>query len=167
MTPREIFTKEVIIWKSLRHPNVLELIGASAVASSSPTSSTMTTGASDGGAENPWFLVSPFMANGNVVTFLRMVNGRGKSSGAVMGLGMVPSSFPSSAPANGSALKGKEVAAEVARKRTPLRPIVEGETNLEMEVDLLKMMYELAKGMEYLHSKGVLHGDLKVSCVYS
>lgn len=161
MTPREIFTKEVIIWKSLRHPNVLELIGASAVASSSPTSSTMTTGASDGGAENPWFLVSPFMANGNVVTFLRMVNGRGKSSGAVMGLGMVPSSFPSSAPANGSALKGKEVAAEVARKRTPLRPIVEGETNLEMEVDLLKMMYELAKGMEYLHSKGVLHGDLK------
>ena len=31
------------------------------------------------------------------------------------------------------------------------------------DVDLVKMMYEIAKGMEYLHSKGVLHGDLKVS----
>lgn len=29
-------------------------------------------------------------------------------------------------------------------------------------VDLLKMMHEIAKGMEYLHSKDVLHGDLKV-----
>lgn len=29
-------------------------------------------------------------------------------------------------------------------------------------VDLLKMMHEIAKGMAYLHSKGILHGDLKV-----
>ena len=29
-------------------------------------------------------------------------------------------------------------------------------------VDLLKMIHEIAKGMAYLHSKGVLHGDLKV-----
>ena len=29
-------------------------------------------------------------------------------------------------------------------------------------VDLLKMIHEIAKGVAYLHSKGVLHGDLKV-----
>ena len=29
-------------------------------------------------------------------------------------------------------------------------------------VDLLKMIHEIAKGMAYLHSKDVLHGDLKV-----
>jgi abelson tyrosine-protein kinase 1 len=29
-------------------------------------------------------------------------------------------------------------------------------------VDLLRMMHEIAKGMEYLHRAGVLHGDLKV-----
>jgi len=31
--------------------------------------------------------------------------------------------------------------------------------------DLLKFMHEVSKGMEYLHSKGVLHGDLKASNV--
>lgn len=33
------------------------------------------------------------------------------------------------------------------------------------EPDLLRCMHQVAKGMEYLHRKGVLHGDLKVSCV--
>jgi abelson tyrosine-protein kinase 1 len=31
------------------------------------------------------------------------------------------------------------------------------------EFDLLRCMHQVAKGMEYLHRKGVLHGDLKVS----
>jgi abelson tyrosine-protein kinase 1 len=34
--------------------------------------------------------------------------------------------------------------------------------NGEENVDMLKMMHEVARGMEYLHGKGVLHGDLKV-----
>ena len=39
-TPRNIFLKEVKIWKSLHHPNVLELVGASSAS-----------------GEPPWFLV--------------------------------------------------------------------------------------------------------------
>jgi serine/threonine protein kinase len=31
------------------------------------------------------------------------------------------------------------------------------------EVEDVKMMHEVARGMEYLHSMGVLHCDLKVS----
>ena len=41
ITPRKIFLREVKIWKSLHHPNVLELFGASSAS-----------------GEPPWFLVS-------------------------------------------------------------------------------------------------------------
>lgn len=34
--------------------------------------------------------------------------------------------------------------------------------NAEADPDLVKMMLEVAQGMEYLHGQGVLHGDLKV-----
>jgi abelson tyrosine-protein kinase 1 len=44
-TPRKIFLREVEIWKSLHHPNVLELFGASS-ASGDP----------------PWFLVRPSLS---------------------------------------------------------------------------------------------------------
>ncbi|TFK79567.1 hypothetical protein K466DRAFT_570161 [Polyporus arcularius HHB13444] len=92
-TPRQLFVHEVSIWKTLQHPNVLELLGASS-ASSDP----------------PWFFVSPYYKNGSLVTYLK--------------------SMPS----------------------------------LD-SVDLLKMIHEIAKGMAYLHSKDVLHGDLKAANV--
>ena len=78
------------MWKSLSHPNVLELLGASSALS-----------------EPPWFFVSPYMKNGSLVSYLK------------------------------------------------------GLPSLE-SVDLLKMMREIAEGMAYLHSREVLHGDLKV-----
>ena len=81
---------QIAIWKSLSHPNVLELLGASS-ASSDP----------------PWFFVSPYCKNGSLVSYLK------------------------------------------------------GLPSLDA-VDLLKMIHEIVKGMAYLHSKGVLHGDLKV-----
>lgn len=82
------------IWKTLQHPNVLELLGASS-ASSDP----------------PWFFVSPYYRNGSLVTYLK-------------GL-----------------------------------PSLDG-------VDLLKMIHQIAKGMAYLHGRGILHGDLKVRSLF-
>ncbi|KAF8257566.1 kinase-like domain-containing protein [Lactarius quietus] len=53
-TPQKIFLREVGIWKSLDHPNVLKLFGASS-ASGDP----------------PWFLVSKFYPRGNLVKYLK------------------------------------------------------------------------------------------------
>ncbi|KZT21885.1 hypothetical protein NEOLEDRAFT_1072805 [Neolentinus lepideus HHB14362 ss-1] len=90
-TPRSLFIHETGIWKTLDHPNVLPLLGASS-ASGDP----------------PWFFVSPYCRSGSLVEFLKA--------------------------------KGEDV-------------------------DLLKAMHEVARGMEYLHGKGVLHGDLKAANV--
>ncbi|CCM04156.1 uncharacterized protein FIBRA_06318 [Fibroporia radiculosa] len=52
--PRDLFVKEVKIWRNLQHPLVLKLIGASSTSS-----------------DPPWFFVSPYFAEGNLVTYLR------------------------------------------------------------------------------------------------
>ncbi|VDB84662.1 unnamed protein product [Peniophora sp. CBMAI 1063] len=53
-SPREFFVREINIWIRLQHPNVLKLLGASS-----------TTG------DPPWFLVSPYCAQGNLVHHLK------------------------------------------------------------------------------------------------
>ncbi|KAN0138399.1 Protein kinase-like domain containing protein [Lactarius tabidus] len=53
-TPPKIFLREVKIWKSLNHPNVLKLFGASS-ASGDP----------------PWFLVCKYYPQGNLVKYLK------------------------------------------------------------------------------------------------
>ena len=58
-TPQKLFIHEVEIWKSLSHPNVLELFGASSTS-----------------AEPPWFLVSPYMKHGSLVKYLKNVEPR-------------------------------------------------------------------------------------------
>ena len=88
-TPRKLFVHEIGIWKTLTHPNVLELLGASSAT-----------------GDPPYFLVSPYYSNGSLVKYLKGLS-----------------------------------------NTTP--------------VDFLKMIHEVAKGMEYLHEQGVLHGDLK------
>ncbi|KAF8334168.1 uncharacterized protein EI90DRAFT_3015196 [Cantharellus anzutake] len=62
ITPAHLFVHEAEIWKSLKHPNVLELLGASS-ASSNP----------------PWFFVSPYMENGNLVRFLQQHPNHGRA----------------------------------------------------------------------------------------
>ncbi|KZV66754.1 kinase-like protein [Peniophora sp. CONT] len=86
---RKLFVNEVDIWIQLRHPNVIELFGASS-ASSNP----------------PWFMISPYYRNGNLVQYLK---------------------------------------------------------GLDVPVDPVNMMHDIASGMSYLHEKDVLHGDLKAS----
>ncbi|KIJ32256.1 hypothetical protein M422DRAFT_184820, partial [Sphaerobolus stellatus SS14] len=53
-TPRMLFRNEIAIWASLKHPNVLELFGASSAT-----------------GDPPWFFVSPYMKNGTAVSFLK------------------------------------------------------------------------------------------------
>lgn len=53
-TSRRTFVHEMMLWRKLDHPNVLPLLGASSAV-----------------GEPPWFLVSPFMKNGNLVDYLK------------------------------------------------------------------------------------------------
>ncbi|WVW80744.1 hypothetical protein I302_102730 [Kwoniella bestiolae CBS 10118] len=92
MADRKLFVKEVEVWRRLKSDRVLRFYGASS-----------TTG------PPPWFLVSPFMRNGNVLNYL-------------------------------SSLSGKEA-------------------------NKLALICEMAQGMEYLHSRDIIHGDFKASNV--
>ena len=95
-TPSNLFIHEMTVWKSLpSHPNVLPLIGASSAT-----------------GDPPWFFVSPYLKNGNLVDYLRKMDMDKRSLG--------------------------------------------------MEDVERRMVYEVAKGMQFLHKKGVMHGDFKV-----
>lgn len=99
---------------------------------------------------------------------------RGGSAGCAVGLGigLLPLSPPSAStlspamgrtrtasfPVWGSPTPG---AGESGRRR---RSAAAGGAvgAVPRELDLYRFMHEIAKGMDYLHENGVLHGDLKV-----
>ncbi|KAJ7772628.1 hypothetical protein DFH07DRAFT_167310 [Mycena maculata] len=142
-TPRELFVKEVGIWKEFRHPHVLELYGAS--------------GAS---GEGPWFFVCPYEKYGCLSEFLRKVAAANQSFDGMSGFGGRErnASFPGwNTVSGGSVIRnaGRSRQASVSGDLLGLHSGKEG--------DLLRFMHEIAKGMEYLHSQGVLHGDLKAA----
>ncbi|KAK7455814.1 hypothetical protein VKT23_010848 [Stygiomarasmius scandens] len=161
-TPRKLFVREMGIWKTLSHPNVLELYGASS-ASGDP----------------PWFFVSPYLKNGSLIEFLRRVVERGVPPG--LGIQDGGRSRTGSLPSwsvGGEASVASVVAANMGLASAHQRSIsgasasgrgrsgsassaITGE--IAKEWDLLRFMHEIAKGMEYLHSNGVLHGDLKAA----
>ncbi|EIW70092.1 hypothetical protein TREMEDRAFT_29882, partial [Tremella mesenterica DSM 1558] len=89
---RDLFIKEVDVWRRLRSTFILDFLGASS-----------TTGPA------PWFLVSPFMKNGNVLQYLR--------------------------------------------------------TDLGKQANKLALIHQISQGLEYLHSRYILHGDVKASNV--
>ena len=124
--PQSVFVREVQIWKTLKHVNVLELYGASSTF-----------------GDPPWFFVSPYMKQGSLVKYLKGLEGERRGRGNAS-RGRSPSAGRRNEVGNGSG---------------------SGNGRQTDEVDMLKMMYEVAKGMEYLHSMGVLHGDLKV-CLF-
>lgn len=144
-TPKELFVREVIVWNELRHPNVLELIGASAcevdgqtelhasksgglllgMESSVHSAATGLSEANSGWdvpeeARSPWFFVSRFYARGSLV---KWVKGLERPAWDVM--------------------------------------LSDGQDGA------LRLMHEIVKGMVYLHDKGIFHGDLKVRLLYS
>ena len=144
--------REIGIWKTLRHPNVLRLCGASS-ASGDP----------------PWFFVSSYMKNGSLVQHLKRVELEERPSylGIDKGSGQMPLS-PIRSPASNLRSAPWTAARGISPTRRDLTPpgsrgrsLTPEDTAIHREWDLFRFMHEISKGMEYLHSEGVLHGDLK------
>ncbi|PPR04355.1 hypothetical protein CVT24_013207 [Panaeolus cyanescens] len=152
-TPRELFIKEVELWKNLDHPNILRLYGASST---------------QGGP--PWFFVSPYMEHGSLVDHLRRVErdrrppGLGLRSDSFSGLLSVPQRDDSTPKSQCTRSLGCEHTGPTSSPPQPSSVVL---VPAEREWDLLRFMHHIAKGMMYLHSLDppVLHGDLKASNV--
>ena len=97
-------------------------------------------GASSAQGDPPWFFVSPYASNGSLVEYLKR---DGKVTERNVGLGLTTTLLP-------------ENDADKEWRRSKAQTI-------NKEDNLFRFMWEIAKGMEYLHENGVLHGDLKVS----
>jgi Protein tyrosine and serine/threonine kinase len=163
-TPRELFQREVAIWARLQHPHVLQLCGASSAT-----------------GDPPWFFVSPYEKHGSLVQYLKEVAmewdaGDGTVAGGIdvsgggkpsKGLGVRNLSV-SPSPGKGRAT----IPVSASPSRDPQRGYPLGgklgsagtgdDGPVPREWDLYRFMYEIAKGMEYLHSNDLVHGDLKV-----
>jgi len=99
-------------------------------------------GASSAQGDPPWFFVSPYASNGSLVEYLKR-DGKSKERG--VGLGLTTALLP-------------ENDADKEWRRSKAQTIDKGD-------NLFRFMWEIAKGMEYLHENGVLHGDLKVGFI--
>ena len=155
-TPRKLFVHEVEIWKTLRHPNVLPLYGASSTS-----------------GDPPWFFVSGYMKNGNIVEHLKRIESEKRPSNLGVGVGSTQrplspmrrsetglgSGIPPSSwtVVRGTSPTRRDLTPPGSRARSP----TPDDTAIHREWDLFRFMHEIAKGMEYLHSREVLHGDLK------
>ncbi|KAF9523670.1 hypothetical protein CPB83DRAFT_862451 [Crepidotus variabilis] len=159
-TPRKLFVREVGIWKTLRHANVLSLYGASSAT-----------------GDPPWFFVSPYLKNGSLVQYLKRIEVEVRPSGLGLGPGASVSSvtpqrspgnravtMPQPSRASGSSIITSHPESTLSPSASTTRPSRDG-SPVQREWDLFRFMHEVAKGMEYLHGKGVLHGDLKAANV--
>lgn len=154
-TPRKTFVREVGIWKTLKHSNVLPLYGASSAT-----------------GDPPWFLVSPYLKNGSLVEYLRRVEHELRPPG--LGIGSTTNPVTPFSPFSRSpALRAISLPIfpetnirnnKGDSKDTDRSQLGENDI-IRREWDLFRFMHEIAKGMEYLHGKGVLHGDLKAANV--
>lgn len=159
-TPRKLFVREIGIWKSLHHANVLPLYGASSAT-----------------GDPPWFFVSPYMKNGSLAEHLKRVETEERPLGLGVGVGanqamtsMPPRSQGGRATTLPSPWFGLQPAGSSSGSLSPPgapKKHLPGDTgsDVQRQWDLFRFMHEIAKGMEYLHSKDILHGDLKASNV--
>lgn len=138
--------REVAIWASLQHPHVLKLCGASS-ASGDP----------------PWFFVAPYEKHGSLVQYLKGMETRWKGGdgvGAAGGEGRPTRGVGSGLSVSPSPGRGRTSTTSKNPRRGSAGAGDGGQ--VPRESDLYRFMHEIAKGMEYLHANGVLHGDLKV-----
>lgn len=157
--PKKLFVREVNIWRKLHHRNIVELYGASSA------------------NDPPWFFVCPYMKHGNLVDYLRKVEGalqkasveRARSrSKSPTGSSHLNSDAQRTATFPLPGFKPKPDLAAPVRESTlplPVKQTADGGLEIRKEWDLFRFMLEIAEGMLYLHTMGVLHGDLKASNV--
>ncbi|CAA7263929.1 unnamed protein product [Cyclocybe aegerita] len=160
-TPRKLFVREMGIWKTLRHANVLPLYGASSAT-----------------GDPPWFFVSPYLKNGSLVEHLKRVLLEKSPPG--LGLRTPPTQIPPPPlrGAGGRALSLPAAQWKSIQGLSPVRSSIPSppgssrgkspphdSADVQREWDLFRFMHEIAKGMAYLHGQGVLHGDLKAANV--
>jgi serine/threonine protein kinase len=153
--PEKLFVRAIGIWKTLRHPNILPLYGASSTS-----------------GDPPWFFVSSYMKHGSLVQYLKRVELQGPG---VLGIGMVSTQMPLSQIRSLTTNLGSGIDHTPWKSLSGINPTRQdltlsgsrGSTPIQEDTaghrgrDLFRFMHEIAKGMEYLHSQGVLHGNLK------
>ena len=117
------------------------------------------------------------MKNGSLAEYLKRVEleDRPSNLGIGMGYSQMPLSPIRSPPSNltsptfpppWTAVRGisptrRDLTPPGSRGRSPIPE----DTIIHREWDLFRFMHETAKGVEYLHSEGILHGDLKAANV--
>ncbi|TFK29122.1 hypothetical protein FA15DRAFT_677985 [Coprinopsis marcescibilis] len=163
-TKRSVFENEMRIWKALVHPNILPLFGAS------------------NATEEPLFFVSLYAQHGNLVDFLQAI--RQRDLEGVFGPMLKEQSTPVGQPRKRTSAQSVGMREQAHHNRWNVErspqegelerfytlPLSKSESKFNhchilKEGDLYGFMIDIAKGMEYLHENGVLHGDLKASNV--
>ncbi|KAF5329648.1 hypothetical protein D9619_008927 [Psilocybe cf. subviscida] len=101
-------------------------------------------GASSATTNPPWFFVSPYMENGTLVRFLKRLSQADLEQSELLELGPIAHGLP------------------LSKNRTTHN---NNEYRVLKEIDVYRILQDIAKGMEYLHCKSILHGDLKAANV--
>ena len=119
--------------------------------------------------------MSPYLKNGSLVEHLKRVEHESRPPGLGIGSttnpvsptplsplltrspGLRAISLPAFPDPNNGNNKGDS--------RDSVKPQSGENNHNRREWDLFRFMHEISKGMEYLHGKGVLHGDLKAANV--
>lgn len=161
-TPRTLFVREMGIWKTLRHANVLQLYGASSAT-----------------GDPPWFFVSPYMKNGSLPEYLKRIElemhppGLGVGSNQSLPTtpfrtpGLRATTLPTTPKGTPPGMGNGEFSISAPGLTVPptSRSPSRENNHIQREWDLFRLMHEVAKGMAYLHGQGVLHGDFKAANV--